>query len=315
MNMPYPAPRNPGNPDREHVRLFEAQRAAMLALAWRMLGSRADAQDLVQTLWLQWQEVDLAGLHEPAAYLTRMATNACIDRLRNAQRQREHYVGVWLPEPWIEHANADAGGAHELADPQARLAYAQDVSTAFLLTLERLTPLERAAFLLHDVFALSFDDIARRLGRDPATCRQLATRARRHVQQDYARCEVSHEQLQALLQAFEQALQAGDPEALAAVLCADATLMSDGGGRMAAIARPIQGADAVALVLCGLHRAWLRQSPSGRLLRARVNGGPGYVLREPDGRIALAVALEPDASARIAGVYMVRNPDKLRASL
>ncbi|AOZ06324.1 RNA polymerase sigma factor SigJ [Cupriavidus malaysiensis] len=296
-----------------HLGLFEAQRARLLALAWRMLGSRSEAQDLVQALWLQWQGTSLAGLEEPAAYLTRMATHACIDQLRSARRQREHYVGVWLPEPVIEQADLLAPDDPHSSDPAARLSYAQDVSTAFLLTLERLTPLERAAFLLHDVFDLPFEEVGARLGRDAAACRQLAARARSHVRRGYVRCELDHASTEALMQAFEHALQAGDPNALAALLCEDVQLMSDGGGRAAAIPRPVHGGVTVARLLCGLFDAWRRREPASVMRRARINGNPGFVVRDAGGGLALAAALHWRADSRLARVYLVRNPDKLRA--
>lgn len=297
-----------------HLSIFEEQRPRLLALAWRMLGARSEAQDLVQALWLQWQDTPLAALHEPAAYLTRMATHACIDQLRNAQRQREHYVGVWLPEPVVEQASFDAAAQPGGADPLARLSYAEDVSTAFLLALERLTPLERAAFLLHDVFELPFDEVAARLGRDAPACRQLAARARGHVRREYVRCELDQTQADALLQAFEAALQAGDPDALAALLCDEATLMSDGGGRVAAIPRPVRGNAAVARVLCGLLESWRRREAGGRMQRARINGLPGYLLHDAGGRVELAATLHWQADGRLTAIYLVRNPDKLDAS-
>ncbi|KHK49805.1 hypothetical protein PI87_24380 [Ralstonia sp. A12] len=293
--------------------LFEAQRARLLALAWRMLGARSEAQDLVQALWLQWQNTPLAGLQEPAAYLTRMATHACIDQLRSAQRLREHYVGVWLPEPVLEQASLDAADETGGADPLARLSYAEDVSTAFLLALERLTPLERAAFLLHDVFEVPFDEVAARLGRDTAACRQLAARARGHVRREYVRCELGPAQVDTLLQAFEASLQTGNSNALAALLCDEATLMSDGGGRVAAIPRPVRGNAAVARVLYGLLESWRRRETGGRLQRARINGQPGYLLHNADGRLELAAALHWQADGRLAAIHLVRNPDKLGA--
>ncbi|ANJ74994.1 RNA polymerase sigma factor SigJ [Ralstonia insidiosa] len=298
-----------------HLRIFEDQRPRLLALAWRMLGARSEAQDLVQALWLQWQDTPLVGLHEPAAYLTRMATHACIDQLRSAQRQREHYVGIWLPEPVLEQSGMAAATEHRGADPLAHLSHAEDVSTAFLLALERLTPLERAAFLLHDVFELPFDEVAARLGRDTAACRQLAARARGHVRREYVRCELDQTQVDALLQAFETSLQAGDPDALAALLCDEATLMSDGGGRVAAIPRPVRGNAAVARVLCGLVESWRRREPGGDLRRARINGQPGYLLYDTSGRLELAATLHWQADGRVASIHLVRNPDKLGASL
>lgn len=305
-----------------HAACFEAQRARLLGLAWRMLGSRHEAQDLVQDLWLAWREVDLGALDQPGAYLARMATHLCIDRLRGAQRRREHYVGVWLPEPWIEAAAQADGQAPQ--PPPERLAFAQSVSIAFLFVLERLSPLERAAFLLHDVFDEPFDEIARHLGRSAAACRQLASRARSRVraqgawsdaEQGSALADVAGRSAQ-LLEAFAQAVGSGDTARLVALLSEDVQLLSDGGGVVTAIPRPLRGADDVARVLCALAHAWGQgEGLRERLQAARINGMPGIIARAADGRVTLAVAVQPGADGRVRGVYFMRNPHKLREAV
>src|SRR6185503_2469175 len=214
--------------DREHSR-------GLRALAYRMLGSRAEAEDIVQEAWLRWAQVDESTVEHVGAYLSRLVTNLCLDKLGSAAAKRERYVGVWLPEPVL---NEDAGWS---PGPEAQAEFAQDVSIAFLLALERLSPLERAAFLLHEVFDLDFDEIARRLERSPAACRQLASRARIHVKADYARREVEDEERERLFNAFSEAVRKHDVDALARVLAEDAVMMSDGGGKAAAVPRPLHG--------------------------------------------------------------------------
>ena len=206
------------------------------ALAYRMLGSRAEAEDIVQEAWLRWADVDESTVQHVGAYLSRLVTNLCLDKLGSAAARREQYVGVWLPEPVL---NEDAGWT---PGPEVQAEFAQDVSVAFMLALERLSPLERAAFLLHDVFDLDFDEIGRRLERSPAACRQLASRARQHVKADYARHEVEDEERDRLFGAFSEAVRNFDVDALAAVLAEDAVMLADGGGKVSALSRPLHGA-------------------------------------------------------------------------
>jgi RNA polymerase sigma-70 factor (ECF subfamily) len=285
--------------------LFESRRRPLRALAYRMLGSRSEAEDVVQDCWLRWQaaraQPGAAPIEEPAAWLSRVATNLCLDRLQSARARREHYVGVWLPEPLV-----DADTAEVDPGPEARSEYAQDVSIAFLLVLERLTPLERAAFLLHDVFDLGFDEVA-------AACRQLARRARAHVQAAQARVDVRDEEALGLLAAFARALRSGDVEALATLLADDAQMLSDGGGQVAAVPRPVRGAARVAQVMAGFARLW---NPATQpVAAARINGLPGVVMRDLRGHalqtMAFALSRHADGRACVAEIYVVRNPDKL----
>ena len=288
--------------DREHARNLRA-------LAYRMLGSRSEAEDIVQEAWLRWARVDESSVQHASAYLSRLVTNLCLDKLGSAAAKREHYVGVWLPEPLL----GDEGGWSP--GPEAQAEFAQDVSVAFMLALERLSPLERAAFLLHEVFDLDFDEIGRRLERSPAACRQLASRARNHVKADYARREVQEEERQRLFGAFSAALRNLDVDALAKVLAEDAVMLSDGGGKVAAVPRPLHGGALVARTLIGF--AGLPTS-RWRLEPARINGLPGcLVFDDATGELVQTMALAPSATepGRIAALYIQRNPDKLQGVL
>lgn len=290
---------------------FEAHRGHLRALAYRMLGSRAEAEDLVQDCWLRWRAQAESGgepIVQPRAWLSRVATHLCLDRLQSARARREQYVGVWLPEPLVD----DEAAAYD-AGPEARADYAQQVSIAFLLALERLSPLERAAFLLHDVFDLDFDEVGARLGRSAAACRQLATRARGHVRAAEARFTPPPAQAQALLQAFAQALGTGQVEALAGLLADEVLFLSDGGGQVAAVPRPLVGAGPVATALVGFARHW---DPRRQPVRAaQINGLPGFVLYDEQGRaqqtVALALAAAADGRPCVQAVYVVRSPAKL----
>ncbi len=282
--------------DRDHAR-------SLRALAYRMLGSRAEAEDIVQEAWLRWAEVDESTVRHVGAFLSRLVTNLCLDRLQSAAVRREQYVGTWLPEPLVDESGDWS------PSPEAQTEFAQDVSVAFMLTLERLSPLERAAFLLHEVFELDFEEIARRLDRSAAACRQLASRARQRVKTDYARHEVEDEDRQRLFQAFMGALQSFDVDGLAKVLTDDVVLLADGGGKVSAV-RTLEGGALVARTFVGFVK--MPTSRDWRIRQARVNGLPGFVVYgasgEPIQTVALRPALEP---GRISAIYVQRNPDKL----
>lgn len=278
------------------IEVFEAQRLRLTRLAYRMLGSVAEAEDAVQDAWLRWTRApdDVA---DPAGWLVRATSRLCIDRLRAAKARRETYRGPWLPEPLIE----------DLAvDPVER---AEDVSVAFLLALERLSPLERAVFLLHDVFDEDYDDIARTLDRSEAAIRQLATRARTHVREARPRFNVSQDEASRLAMAFMAAAAQGDMAALSALLARDAILITDGGGKRKASLRPHVGRQDVMALFQGL--AW-RDSWIGEVAEvrgARINGYPGVVLTRADG--PMTIAFQPGQDGLIAAIYIMRNPDKL----
>jgi RNA polymerase sigma-70 factor (ECF subfamily) len=289
--------------DHDHARRLRA-------LAYRMLGSRAEAEDIVQEAWLRWAEVDEVEIDHAGAFLSRLVTNLCLDRLRSAAVQREHYVGVWLPEPMLED-EALFGWA---PGPEKQAEFAQDVSIAFMLALERLSPLERAAFLLHDVFDLDYDEIARHLDRSEASCRQLTSRARKNIKADYARREVAKEEAERLVHAFMDAVRSQDVSALTRLLTDDAVLMADGGGKVSAVPRPLQGGAQVARVFIGF--AQLPTSRSWRLVPTQVNGLPGVLVIDDaaGGRLVQTIALAPGQQAgQVGAVYIQRNPDKLAA--
>jgi len=275
--------------------VFEAQRPRLKRLAYRMLGSVAEAEDAVQDAWLRWTRAgeDVA---DPAAWLVRTTSRLCIDRLRAAKVQRDAYRGPWLPEPLIEELTED---------PVER---AEDVSVAFLLALERLSPLERAVFLLHDVFDEDYAAVAETLGRTEPAVRQLATRARSHVRDARPRFSVSQEEAGRLAMAFMTAAAQGDYAALSQMLAKDAVLLSDGGGKRKAALRPIVGPEDIVRLLQGL--AWRAGWAEGMQIRpVRINGYPGVVAIQ--GEEPMTIAFQPGPDGKIAGVYLVRNPDKL----
>jgi RNA polymerase sigma-70 factor (ECF subfamily) len=278
------------------VEAFEAQRPRLKRLAYRMLGSVAEAEDAVQDAWLRWSRAgeDVA---DPAAWLVRATTRLCIDRLRAAKAQREAYRGPWLPEPLIEPLTED---------PVER---AEDVSVAFLLALERLSPLERAVFLLHDVFDEDYGAVAETLGRSEPAVRQLASRARDHVKTARPRFAVSQDEAARLVSAFVEASAKGDMQGLATLLAEDAILVSDGGGKRKAALRVMVGRDDIVRLMEGL--AW-RGSGLGAVTgisTARINGYPGLVVTFGDG--PETIAFQPGEDGLIAAIYMVRNPEKL----
>jgi RNA polymerase sigma factor (sigma-70 family) len=281
-------------PSDEATGIFEAQRRRLVRLAYRMLGSIAEAEDIVQDAWLRWRQVDTATVREPAAFLTRTVTRLCLDALKSARAQRETYVGSWLPEPIVE--------------PEEEGIEPDEVTLTLMLAMERLSPLERAAFLLHDVFDVALEEVARTLERDAAAVRQLAVRARRHVQEARTRFPVAREEGARIAQAFFAAVQSGDLAGLQTMLAQNVVLRSDGGGKVIAFLNPISGLQRVLRLYRGLYRKLGRNS--GVLLRqVRIDGLPGYVSRERGGVLqTTALAIE---DGRITAIYITRNPDKL----
>jgi RNA polymerase sigma-70 factor, ECF subfamily len=283
----------------ERAAIFESHRRHLMGLAYRMLGSLTEAEDAVQEAYLRWHSVEASGVDNPRAFLSRVVTRLCLDHLKSARVRRESYVGPWLPEPVFDTAALDAEKASE---------YAQDLSVALMLTLERLSPLERAAFLLHDVFDLPFEEIAEALGRDAAACRQLAARARVHVRTARPRFTPSPDQGARLADAFRRAVANGDVGAMTQMLTADAVLLTDGGGKRIAALNPIHGADKIARFFAGIVGK-TPQLNTWRTKPARINGLPGFIYAEPDG--ALQTAAFEVREGRIAAIYIVLNPDKL----
>lgn len=284
---------------------FEPHRAWLTGLAYRMLGSQAEAEDAVQEAWLRWREAVHAEVEQPRAYLARTVTRLCLDRLKSAQAQREVYVGPWLPEPIVD------GAGHWQAGPDVASEFASDLSYALMLSLERLSPLERAAFLLHDVFDTGFDEIARTLGRSEAACRQLAYRARERVREGRPRFSVSIKDCERLAAAFLFAAQSGDADQLKQLLAEDAQFIADGGGRVAAAGIPVSGRDRIIKLMLGLRRKQPLPADA-RVQFTPINGQAGCIVREADGRPIQTIALDFNDDGRVRALYVVRNPDKLR---
>jgi RNA polymerase sigma-70 factor (ECF subfamily) len=280
--------------------IFETHRRFLAGLAYRMLGSLSDAEDIVQDAWLRWREAARETIADPRAYLARVVTRLCLDQMKSARSRRELYVGAWLPEPLIQEFGASPADSDAL-----------DVPMALLLALERLSPLERAAFLLHDIVELGFDEIAGILGRSEAACRQLASRARKQVRIDETRHPIAPDEAQRYAQAFFKATHDGDTASLSALLARDARLHSDGGGKVQAVLNPLVGADRITRFFAGIARKVAALGQTTELfLPVRVNGLPGYVsLIRGD---TLQVTALDIRDGHIAAVYVIRNPDKLR---
>lgn len=271
---------------------FDPLRPRLTRIAYRMLGSVADAEDVVQDAFVRWMGADRAGIREPEAFLRRVVTRLCLDQLKSARARRETYVGPWLPEPVVEEEGE-----------------ADDVTLPLMLALERLSPLERAAFLLHDVFGLPFDEVAETIGRDPAATRQLASRARTHVRAARPRFDMPKERGLEIAAAFFHASRSGDMTSLRGLLADDVSVYSDGGGKVHAGLRPILGIEDVMKLHGSLARFFAKEM--SRVERwGMINGLPGFVTREPgDVLQTTALAIE---DGKIVGIYIMRNPDKLR---
>ncbi|MGW4824781.1 RNA polymerase sigma-70 factor [Streptomyces sp. NPDC004227] len=274
---------------------FIAHRNLLFTVAYEMLGSAADAEDVLQETWLRWVEVDLAQVRDQRAYLVRITTRQSLNRLRAMKRRKEAYVGPWLPEPLL--TAPDVAQDVELAE---------SVSMALMLVLETLSPTERAVFVLREVFEVGYDEIAAAVDKSPAAVRQIAHRARRHVDARRPRKVVSPSETRAALESFQRAFETGDLQGLLDVLAPEVVLMSDGGGVKQAALRPVVGAEKVVRMFVGSAgkvRGKLTIDPT------LVNGGPALFVRldgEIDGIMAARVE-----DARITGLYYVRNPEKL----
>jgi RNA polymerase sigma-70 factor (ECF subfamily) len=281
------------------IDIFQGLRPRLFGIAYRMLGVRADAEDIVQEAWLRWQHGGGLEARIPEAWLVTVVTRLSIDRLRGAIAERERYVGPWLPEPLLEEA---------VEPPEAALEAAGDISTAFLLMLERLGPEERAIFLLHQVFEFGYDEVAAMVGKTEAACRKILQRARERVRLERPRFEVGREQHLALLARFVEAARSGVPARVQELLAADASYMGDGGGKAKTTVRAVLGAERVARLVVGIERKW---NDRGRHELIQANGAPGLLTWRdglPDSITTLDVA-----DGRIAAIYVVRNPDKLGA--
>jgi RNA polymerase sigma-70 factor, ECF subfamily len=277
------------------VEAFQEHRQRLFSLAYRMLSSVSDAQDVLQEAYLRLERQGPDSLDAPGAWLTTVVSRLCLDRLRSAQARRETYVGPWLPEPLMTEP-----------DPVDRVTLAESVSMAFLIVLESLSPAERVAFVLHDVFGYGHGEVAAVLGRNEVACRQLVSRARRHVRERRPRFEADPDERDRVANAFVAACAGGDVDALLHVLDPDVVLRADGGGVVKAARRPIVGADHVARFLLGVYR--LQRDATAQL--AHVNGTRGFIAQR-DGRQIAVVALDI-AAGRITGVNLIVNPAKLR---
>jgi len=277
---------------------FVEHRNLLFTVAYELLGSAADAEDVLQESWLRWSQVELGEVREPRAYLVRIVTRQALNRLRTLGRRKEAYVGPWLPEPLLT--------APDVAED---VELAESVSLAMMLVLETLGPVERAVFVLREVFDLGYDEIAAAVDKSPAAVRQIAHRARQHVEARRPRVDVAHHETREVVASFLAAVNSGDLQGLMDVLAPDVVLIADGGGVVQAALRPIQGADKIVRFFAGGLRKAGNPAVTGELLS--VNGSPAvrlYVDGVQDGVLALKVE-----AGRVSGIYAVRNPAKLSA--
>jgi RNA polymerase sigma-70 factor (TIGR02957 family) len=285
---------------------FDRHRRLLFSVAYQMLGSVADAEDVVQDTWLRWSASDRSDVADERAYLVRIATRLALDRLDSARARRETYVGPWLPEPLL--TGTAPVGAAPVPEPSEAAELGEQVSLALLVVLETLSPAERAVFVLREAFGMSVAEVAGALGRTEAAVRQMAHRAREHVQARQPRFDADRQAQRQVTERFFAAVAGGDMDALLGALAPDVVLISDGGGKAKAARRPITGADKVARFLVGIAQQGAA-IPDLRIEVADVNGLPaivGWVGGEPFGSISLAVA-----DGRIEQVLVVVNPDKL----
>jgi RNA polymerase sigma-70 factor (ECF subfamily) len=280
---------------------FDAHRGRLFGLAYRMLGSRAESEDLLQEAYIRWHEADRAAIQNPEAWLVTTTTRLAIDRLRRLKTEREAYVGPWLPEPIVSPA----------PPPDRDVSLAEDLSIAFLTMLERLAADERAAFLLHDVFDVGYPQIATVLDRSEAACRQMVHRARERVRGDRKRFEVTDAARVRLLHKFTAALEARDERTLLTLFAPDATWTADGGGKTAASPYPLVGADRIVKLVLGLRQKFWEQQ--WVIEMATINGESGLRIRDGD-RLVAAMSMETDGE-RIVDVYAIVNPDKLQVPM
>ena len=274
------------------IDIFQHLRPRLFGIAYRMLGVRADAEDIVQEAFIRWMAVDRSTILVPEAFLRRMVTRQCLDQLKSARHQRETYIGPWLPDPVVEEQDEQ-----------------EDVTLPLMLALERLSPLERAVFLLHDVFGVGFEEIAATVQREPAACRQLAVRARAHVREARPRYQVEKQRGLALAEAFFIASRSGDMKAIAAMLANDVSMQADGGGKRPTVGAPVLGFSAV-MDLLTLLAGILQDRPSTLLRTTLVSGLPGFITREADGELQTTALDIQDG--KVAAIYVMRNPDKLK---
>jgi RNA polymerase sigma-70 factor, ECF subfamily len=279
--------------------LYVSERATLVRHAYRMLGSMSDAEDIVQDAFERMQRADTSHVRDPRKYLRATVTNLALDRLRSSARQREVYVGPWLPEPVVD----------ESAVPEHAVGIAEDISYAFLLALERLSPLERAAFLMHDALDVPFAEIAQTLGRSEESVRRLASRARAAIQSEAPRRIPRPADAEALRDKLGEAILNDDVSGLMAMLAGDVTFLSDGGGKRTAAINPVVGRDRVTKMLTGLAKKGYGRFRT--VIPTWINGLPGWAFFTDEG-LEQTVAVETDGGA-VSAIYVMRNPDKLSA--
>lgn len=282
-----------------HADIFDAIRTRLMGIAYRMLGSRADAEDVLHDAWLRWNAADASEVRSPEAWLKTTTTRLSIDRLRRAKIEREHYVGPWLPEPLSEA---------DMSSPDIELERDDDVSIAFLTLLEALSPEERAVFVLHDILDDDYADIAETVGKSQAACRQMVHRARERLTSKRKRYLVDEETRKRMLERFIAAANRGDRDEIMALFANDAVMTSDGGGKAIAVRRPLLGAERIAWLWFAI--AW-RGRLRGERRIVRVNGEPA-IASFYNGRLHSVATIETDGE-RIYGFYSIANPDKLRS--
>lgn len=282
--------------EEEHVRTFEAQRDRLTGLAYRMLGTVSDAEDIVQEAWLRWSRAEVEAIESPEAWLSTVTSRLCLDRLKSARVLRERYYGTWLPEPFL-------GEAPDTAETD------ESVSIALMLVLETLSPAERAGFLLHEVFGHSFAELAGILGRSETACRKLVSRARARVRAGRPRFRASRAEHETMLRRFLEACRGGDTGPLMNLLDESVTLFSDGGGKAVAVPRPLAGRGKVARFFVNITRYRASRADDVGTEFRFFNGAPGAVIRV-DGEPVTALSLDI-SDGRIVSIYSHRNPDKL----
>jgi RNA polymerase sigma-70 factor, ECF subfamily len=282
----------------QRLETFNQHRGLLFSVAYRMLGSRADAEDMLQETFLRWEHASAAEIRDPGAFMVTVITRLCINQLQSARVKREQYFGQWLPEPLVTKTAAESPVASEIDE---------SLSMAFLMLLERLTPMERAVFLLREVFDYDYEEIAEMLGQSEVNCRKILSRAKHHVTEDRPRFEVSPHEQQRLLQHFLEATSHGDMQGLLALLSKDVVLYTDGGGKATAVPNPVYGAEHVARFFTEAPKKLLPADVVRRF--AQINGQPGiiiYHLGQAFGVLTMDVA-----EGLIRNIYIVRNPDKL----
>jgi RNA polymerase sigma-70 factor (ECF subfamily) len=284
--------------DSPSLAAFDEHRGLLFSIAYRMLGSRADAEDMLQETFLRWQQASETAIRDPRAFLVTVITRLCINQLQSARVRREQYFGQWLPEPLFTVAAAESPHISGIDS---------SLSMAFLMLLERLTPVERAVFLLREVFEYEYAEVAAMLGRSEANCRQILKRAKQHVAEERPRFDTSPQEHQRLLQQFLEATGRGDMQGLLALLSKDVVLYTDGGGKATAVPNPIYGPDRVARFFFAAPQKFMPKDVVRRF--TEINGKPGIAVFH-QGRVFGVLSIDI-AEGQIRNIYIVRNPDKL----